>query len=299
MVHELSLLVHDIITFGASYHLYIDYVIFEIYNTAKTERGREMDKNKIIGAREYEVARHNDLIQKSRLQLTLQEQKILQYIISLIKPSDTALQEYEIKISDFCAVCGIVYESGKNHKDLKNNVQKLADKSFWVKDDKGEDVLLRWLSTAKINNQGSAMTVKLHEDLMPYLIQLKKNYTRYTLKYVLAMQSKYSVRLYEILRSYLYRGEPVTFDLEDLKRKIDAVNYKLYGHFVDRVLEPAKAEINALTDIRFEYEPIKTGRKVTGVRFHAAQKADMGERLDAWAKIEKKLEAKKTRGKKS
>ena len=257
-----------------------------------------MDYKEIGEAREHEVVRHNDMIQKSRHQLTLQEQKIMQYVISLIKPADKAMLTYVFNISDFCQICGIDYDNGKNYKNIKDSLRSLLA-AFWVKIDKNTETTMRWIDRVTIHKYSGLLEIKLDDMLMPYLLHLKNNYTQYHLKYVLAMRSKYSIRLYEILRSYLYRGEPVKIDLAELKSLVDAENHKLYANFQNRVLEPAKAEINALTDIKFEYEPIKTGRKVTAIIFHITQKTDMGERLDAWAKIEKKLEAKKTRGKKS
>ena len=255
-----------------------------------------MNDKEISDAREYEVVRHNDMIQKSRHRLTLQEQKILQYVISLIKPTDTALHTYTIKISDFCQICGIDSGNGKNYRNIKDSFNNLTA-TFWVKVDERTETTMRWVDKVTIHKYSGMLEIKLHEDTMPFLLQLKKNYTQYHLKYVLAMQSKYSVRLYEILRSYMFTKEPVKFELENLKRMIDAENYNLYGHFSDRILEPAKAEINALTDIKLEYEPIKTGRKVTAIRFHVTQKTDTGERLDTWTEIKKKLEAKKVRKK--
>ena len=250
-----------------------------------------MNENELIAVREYEVVKHNDLIQKSRFQLTLAEQKILQYVISMIKPSDTALHTYKINISEFCKVCGIHHGSGKNYKDLKDNIQKLASKNAWIEMPDGSEMLLQWVGSCRIYDRSGILTIRLHEDVMPYLIQLKKNYTQYTLKYVLTMQSKYSVRLYEILRSYMNIKKPIVFELEKLKWKIDAKNYKLYANFKNKVLSIAMREINEFTDIKVSYEPIKEGRKVSAIKFVVEQKTDQSERLDTWCKIENKLES--------
>ena len=44
-------------------------------------------------------------------------------------------------------------------------------------------------------------------------------------------------------------------------------SYVNYKDFRVKVLEKAQTEINELTDINIEFEPIKTGRKVTSIKF--------------------------------
>jgi plasmid replication initiation protein len=242
----------------------------------------------IIDQREQEVFRHNDMIQKSRFQLSVQEQKVIQFLISKVKPTDKKFHVYEFDIFEFCKVCGISI-NGKNYKNLKNTIKSLADKSMWVKDYTGRETLLRWINKAVIDPNVGVIEVKLDDDLMPYLLQLKNNYTSYALKYILAMDSQYSIRLYEILRSLEYRNCKHTFEVEHLKRLLDAENYARYPDFKRWVLDAAMREINELSDIAVDYLPIKEGRKTAKIEFTVKLKKDIGERLEAWGKIEKKL----------
>ncbi len=53
------------------------------------------------------------------------------------------------------------------------------------------------------------------------------------------------------------------------KNKID--KYCLVGDFQKRVIKPSVAEINKKTDIHLEYETIRSGRKVTGIRFFVSK----------------------------
>jgi len=77
----------------------------------------------IYKSREYKVVKHNDIVQKSRFNLSVPEQKTVAYIISLIQPKEntTDIQplEYEFEISDYCRTCGMDYTSGKNYDDVK------------------------------------------------------------------------------------------------------------------------------------------------------------------------------------
>jgi hypothetical protein len=75
-------------------------------------------KEEIQVFRNYRVVKHNDLIQRSRYDLGTQEQKIILYLITKIKPEDSVLKLYEFNIQEFCEVCGIDMESGQNYANL-------------------------------------------------------------------------------------------------------------------------------------------------------------------------------------
>ena len=65
-----------------------------------------LNDEKLGKERSFVVAKDNRLITKSRYSLTLQQQKILLYLISRIKPTDEVGTVYELPISDFIKVCG-------------------------------------------------------------------------------------------------------------------------------------------------------------------------------------------------
>jgi plasmid replication initiation protein len=125
--------------------------------------------------------------------------------------------------------------------------------------------------------------LKLDEDMKPYLLELKENFTQYELIYTLAMRSQYSTRLYELLKSYQFKKH-VIFDIDELKKLLFAEIYNRGNDFKDRVLETATREINKLTDIWVTYELIKIGRRFAEVEFRITQK-NTGDRLNAWSSI--------------
>jgi plasmid replication initiation protein len=224
------------------------------------------------------------MIQQARFQLSTQEQKILLYLISKIKPKDKEFKSYEFNLAEFCNVCGIDMDNGKNYINLKSTLKKLSDKSMWIKMDEKE-ILLRWLNDVEISRNSGIIEVQFQEKMKPFLLEIKKNFTQYELLYILGMQSQYSIRLYEILKSYEYKKN-IVFEIEDLKRTLIADTYKLYGDFKRRVLEPAMTEINNLSDIRIAYEPVKQGRKYNKISFSIEEKTDFDERLKTWKRID-------------
>lgn len=233
--------------------------------------------------RNHLVVKRNDLIQKSRHQMDLQEQKIILYMISKIKPNDNDFTEQVFSIAEFCRIIGADDDSGGNYEYIKKTLGKLLSRFVWVRSEDGSERSLRWIDKVVMNERSGIVNLKIDEDLKPFLLDLQENFTQYSLVYTLAMKSQYSLRLYELLKSYQYKKYAI-FDIEELKRLLFAETYTRGNNFKQRVLDIATSEINKLGDISVTYELIKEGRKFSKVRFDIQQK-DIGERLGAWSNI--------------
>jgi len=252
----------------------------------KTTKSAEPDDQiSLSEVRNYKVVKSNNLIQKSRFQLTVQEQKIVLYLISKIKPDDKSFMTTEFSITEFCRVCGIHDESGKNYKDIKSAIKALVDKSIWVTLEDGKETILRWIDKPLIDKNAGTMQIKLDDLLKPYLLQLRENFTQFELLYTLAMKSQYSIRLYEILRSYEYKHK-IEFHIDELKELLSASCYGRYPDFRRNVLEIAMKEIDALSDINVSYEVVKQGRRYARIRFSVYIKKDLDERFGTWKRIQ-------------
>lgn len=231
-------------------------------------------KTDISTQRSYKVIKSNEIVQKARYDLSISELKILSYVFSKIKPSDTELKEYTLSIKDYCQICGIDYQSGKNYEAVKKNLKALRDKSFWLHDEHGNETTIGWLEKVRISKGSGKITVRLDEDMQKYLVGLFDNYTQYELLSTLPMKSAYSFRIYELLKSYAFTKSH-TFDIDDLKRTLVATNYVNFKDFRKKVIEIAVKEINLYTDLEVSWTPITKGRKVIQVKFDIKQ-------LDRW-----------------
>lgn len=237
------------------------------------------------------VVKANDLIQKSRFSLTVQQQKIVLYLISQIQPDDTAFQRYSFSISEFCRVTGIPRPGGNDYTAFKAEIKAIADKSLWVTLDNGAETLLRWIAKPTIQHNSGTIEIQLDEDMRPFLLQLKRNFTSYELIYTLRFKSKYSIRLYELVKSIHYHELETyqrIYELDDLKRLLDAETYDKYKDFHTRVLRPAVDEINKYSDKIIAYRPIKRGRSTAQIELNITTKRVM-ERLKVKDQIEKDL----------
>ena len=264
-------------------------------------RVSEEEREEISKKREYLVVKGNELVQRSRFDLSLSEQKTVAYICSMIKPiaaTDRAsgvpyILDYDFDIREYSKICGIDYDNGKNYANVKATLQHLSDRSMWVTfpDKPDEEVLCRWLAKVRTNRKSGIAHVKIDEDLAPYLFDLGRSFTQYQLYNILGMKSAFSVRIYELAKSYAFQKSK-TFDLADLKQilMVDNVkSYKDFSLFRTKVLEVAQKEINDLTDIRLYFEPITKGRKVVKIKFRIEVKTPI-ERMVAGAAVTERLD---------
>lgn len=251
-------------------------------------------KKDILDLRNQTVSKANMLIQRSRFNLSLQQQKIIMALIATIRPTDDEFRFYEFDILDFCRVTGIDCGNGKNYQNLKSAIKALADKSIWITKEDGSETLLRWIEKATIaKGSGSGrIMLRLDEDMKPFLLHLQRNFTVYEAIWTLKFASKYSFRLYEIIKSFHYRELETysrEFPLDELRRMMGAETYTVYHDFKVKALDPAVREINEYSDKIVEWTPSKTGKQVTAIRFTISTK-------DSWTKIELRDKIEKSLG---
>lgn len=235
-----------------------------------------MNSQKAEEARSHYVVKSNALIQQSRFSLSLQAQRCLLYAISLIKPLDSPNTEYEFSIRDLCEACGIDLDTaGEYYRTLKKELKELRDRSIWITMNDGRETTFAWFQKVTLNRGSSTVSVKFDETASDYLFLLQSRYTQYRLSNVLCMKSKYSIRLWELLISYVKKQriengceEEVYFTLEELKERLDATIYTKFSDFQRFALDRAVDEINLLSeDIHVKYELERKGRKVEQIYF--------------------------------
>lgn len=236
------------------------------------------------------VIKSNDLIQKTRFSLNVEQQKLILYLISKIKPDDIDFYEYEFSIIDYFKITGTT-KGGNTYRIIEEGLQTLADKSMYIYDDNGIKNLVRWLQKVRINEKHGTIIVRFDEDLKPYLLQLKEKFTQYELIYTFCLKSKYSLRAYEYFTSRHYdklKSYSFKMSIDEFKERVGAESYDLFKNLNTRVIKPIVKEINQYTDKMLTIEPITEKRKVTALNITLASK-DVTERRHLRSVINRKL----------
>ncbi|WJG71429.1 replication initiation protein [Spiroplasma ixodetis] len=118
----------------------------------------------------------------------------------------------ECWITDFCKYYGIaekqlydkVIHKNKEMTVIQKEIQILTQMQFFLFDETKDKFEFVNLFLRGGNDQGK-IYLEIHQTLIAeHYLNLKSDYTNIYLPYTKAVTSKYSIRLYEYLRSYLY-----------------------------------------------------------------------------------------------
>lgn len=262
----------------------------------------DYEKSLIEKDRNYMVVKANDLVLKSRYHYNVNQQKMIAYICSKIKPSNDKTKgqyqlEYEFEIADYIRLMGI-QSTGSAYDEIKATLKSLRDKSYWLELDNGDETTVSWVDKATTNKRSGLAKYRIDPDFAPFLFDLRERYLSYGLINILNFNSKYSIRLYELLKAHynLKRSQyghkhydtptvewivdldelrhllMVDVEMEDKKGQIVSPKLTRFPDFRRYVLETAQEEINDLSDIKFFFEPITKGRKTVKIKFIIMQK---------------------------
>lgn len=105
---------------------------------------------------------------------------------------------------------------------------------------------------------------------MKYVFNVEQlGYLRYKLRNVLQITSRYSYVLFVYLENNRFR-KSWEIPLEELRQLLGCWNDESYNEFKifnNRILKRCEKEISERTELKYEYEPLRKGRKVEKIRF--------------------------------
>ncbi|MBT0036996.1 replication initiation protein [Vibrio alginolyticus] len=221
------------------------------------------------------VVHSNELIEAS-YNLSLDEVRLISFVASKIDSRKPNIGEIKIYPNQFAEAFGL--DSHNMHRHLIHAIKSLANKSVTMRYDEHNNMVLPWLSVgiyARQPNENSHVIVEFSQRIEPYLFELKERFTAINFEYAVRLNTPFSFRLYQWLikaknLNKNKQGEAVVVELEiDWMKTQAGLNgdYERWGNFNDWVLKPAIEKINRNTDISVTWQPIRTGKKITAVRF--------------------------------
>lgn len=217
------------------------------------------------------VAKSNDLIVAS-YELTRNEQRLLLACISQINSQPNAS---EITMQDEFVVTTeqmkeLYKDSSKDnvYRDLNVVANNLFEREVKIALPDNEMLRTRFVSSVLFQPEKSQITVTFAQKILPYLTQLKKNFTRYRLADTVELTSIYAIRLYEMVVCWQGQNRwSETVDLGEFRYMMGCVGkYKQFGQLRQSVIEKAVEQINENTayNVNVKYRKIKhTYKSVT------------------------------------
>ena len=210
------------------------------------------------------VSKANELI-KAKGALSGTAQKMLCSIVSMIRVNDKELQEYALKIDDYLK---LINSNSKNMDFIKERAKELMNNPFEI-----DSKIFNWCSMVDLKRIDGYIVFDIHPKLKPYLLELKDigNFTQYKIINILSLKGEYSPKFYEFLtmeyNQYIaYHKSSKSFTLEikiDYLREIFKIPKTYRYHDIKRqILDKAQKQFKEKTDIQFNYQEEKLGRKV-------------------------------------
>ncbi|RXS49718.1 RepB family plasmid replication initiator protein [Lactococcus lactis] len=243
----------------------------------------------------------------------LEKRKVVEnnaLITSVAKMQKTALKMFELAVScidtENVPENNTVYlskeelfsffEVGSNskHTQFKEAIEIMQKQAYFkIKSNKAlgiEYESIVPIPYVKWNDYNDEVTIQFSEHIMPYLINLKAEFTQYKISELQKLNSKYSIILYRWLtmnynqyEHYSNKGgrreEQVEeyrnpqISIRELREMTDTVEeYQKMSHFTTWVLEKPLEEINDHTSFNVAYDKVKKGRSVDSIVFHITKK---------------------------
>jgi plasmid replication initiation protein len=227
---------------------------------------------KLIQAERKLEVKKSEAIVKARYKLSPLAIKFISVIISNLKRSDDVNEEYVLKVKDFQELTG--QKTKRIYELIDEALNDLLKNPLTIPlgDEKNSVLKANWVSGA-VYNEGEVRFM-IYPKLRPFLLEVKEKFLKYKLENILSLRSSYVIRLYEILKDWLelnkrYGNKSEKIISVDELREILEIpkSYQYSSHIKKLILEKAKSEFSEHTDIIFDYEEIKTGRKVTHLKF--------------------------------
>ncbi|MGC8885480.1 MAG: replication initiation protein [Candidatus Nanoarchaeia archaeon] len=207
----------------------------------------------------------NNIIE-ARYDMTAPQLKLFIALISLIKKDDTDFKEYAIHQDILIDLLKIDKES--IFRELFVLSKSLVEKSIYIRDSEKKKFNI-YSIFSNIKFEDGFLIAKFNDKLRPFLLRLREQFTKFELCEFKLFKSKYSIRIYQLLKQYYSIGER-TFDINDLRTILNIQPGELgnFAHFREFVIEVAQKELEN-TPMAFEYETKRRGKggKVTEITF--------------------------------
>jgi len=167
---------------------------------------------------------------------------------------------------------------------IPESIKRTSDPYYYKKESAKKTInYYNWASKASYSVEDKWFELEIHEELKKHLLQLKKNFTKYSFNQIKNLKSQYSKRLYMLLKRFMNTEKPFYIvSVEDLLYILDVEDKygKYFNDFRRKVLKVALDQINESSDINVFCKEIKKGRKIIRLEFKMNYKEEREEELN-------------------
>jgi plasmid replication initiation protein len=223
------------------------------------------------------VVKANQLI-RGRINWTKLEHRVVAMLVAQLKRDDDAFEMQRVHISDLMDMAQI------SSRDIYNRAEevcrKLLNQKVHVRT-RTEDGRRMYqgyncLSTCRYVEGSGYIEAKFNDDMKPFLLQLKRQFTMYRLQNFMQLSSQHSMRMYELIK--MQEGlRHLRLSVAELREVLCCEHtYERFSDFRRHVLDRARTEIKETCDTYYTYAVERDGRTPKWVRFLIHRREDEG-----------------------
>jgi len=206
------------------------------------------------------------------------EDSTVRVLVDELQPIDPN-EEYTIHVKDYAKVWDMEVRHAR--EELLKAITTLFDRFIILKDaNSNKEVKTRWISEMiTYNHDENTVGLCWAKSIIPFISELRANFTSIKLRWLRELSTPYAMRLYEYFCMELSKSRKKSticrLMVEDLKAMLELEGkYELFGDITKRIIEPGLRDINRNTNMRVSYKDsygkkryIKEGKRVVGVEF--------------------------------
>lgn len=228
------------------------------------------------------IYKANALIEASYA-LSTNEQRLLLACISQIdssKPLD-ANKPFYLTVGQARDLFYAESERNNAYRDLRAACDRFYERDVKMKSEDGQwERRTRFVSTVDFDEKKQEAILYFAVGILPYLSQLKENFTKYRVANMVQLTSTHAIRVYELIVMWYSQNQTYKeLEIDEFKDLLGlGLKYKQTGQLNQFVIEPVVEQINGRTDFQLEIKLRKIGRSFQYIQLrfnrHAEAEAD-------------------------
>ena len=214
------------------------------------------------------VVKANQLI-RGRINWTKLEHRVVAMLVAQLSQEDETFEMQRVHISELMDMAQVSSHDIYNRAEVV--CRKLLNQKVHVRTrtEEGRRMYQGYncLSMCRYVEGSGYIEAKFNDDMKPFLLQLKRQFTMYRLQNFMQLSSQHSMRVYELIK--MQEGlRHLCLSVEELREVLCCKHtYERFSDFRRHVLERARTEIRDTCDTYYTYRVERDGRTPVRVRF--------------------------------
>jgi plasmid replication initiation protein len=218
------------------------------------------------------VIRKSNWLITASYKLTLNEQRLV--LVSIAKIPFDAVEIKRRVVVTAKEMLDCFPDIGEKH--VYEEMEKASENLFnrWIRiEDPNQIEKFRWISAKLIYKKGEGRVgFSFSPEILPYLQQLKEQFTKYRLGDISSLKSIYSIRLFEMLMQF-QNTTIVLIELNNFKERLGiSEKYPVFKDLRRWVIEPAVKELNQKSHFNITFKGVREGRAIKKLEFFFSEK---------------------------